>query len=570
MKKQIHYVLLLCAILTVLSCNTDESFHNSENPEHSESKSENESQEPERTVIKFNVGKKNGENMTLSDSITLFAHVGGTNEKTYSHTLKLSSSSWQPLLYWDETGDEALFTSYYPGFKTESPDKTFAYSVCINQQHEDSIRKSDIQIASTFAKKGEEVNLIFAPLMSRLTIRLSSNNNSYSKEELGKATITIKQYTSVSINALSGKTEKVLGKINEVTPCYKGDALFQAILPPQQMNGLRKAWISVLVDKKEFTFDAPNQINGKQFNILLPGEEVNITLNLEKEEAPIPHLPENNEWIQKTVWVYGVKEPSEEDWGYVTNSHQRGIKWKEGCGWYDCNKLNMSGGPDSNLCWAATAANMLYWWLEQNEKYIKRYGKYTGPQVYKNSKECPIFDCFKRSFPNIGGITLFGINWFLSGKYKYGKATGGNYFPNLFGEVGEFLLLVNKESFNNRIKKALSEKEAIGFCMRIIGGMHEMSIWGADFDEKGEISAIYTTDSNDLDLEENLTKPAGRKVVPVGLIRHPVNYSNGKVYMEGSVEGRFTIQIQELHFLNLMEKEWERILEKQEQEAGSL
>lgn len=99
----------------------------------------------------------------------------------------------------------------------------------------------------------------------------------------------------------------------------------------------------------------------------------------------------------------------------------------------------------------------------------------------------------------------------------------------------------------------------------MMGSYHEMSIWGADFDENGRISAVYITDSNDLSQEEITPSVSsdGRRFIPVGLVRHPVAYKvseadNGKtmVYMEGSVEGSFTLKFEDLHFLGLMEDEW--------------
>ena len=80
-------------------------------------------------------------------------------------------------------------------------------------------------------------------------------------------------------------------------------------------------------------------------------------------------------------------------------------------GWYDCNKLNPTarpnGVPDGYMCWAATASNMLQWWIDQNKRYIDMYGdKYTGPDyTYPsgNKQESNIFQCFLDAFPNKAG-----------------------------------------------------------------------------------------------------------------------------------------------------------------------
>lgn len=42
-------------------------------------------------------------------------------------------------------------------------------------------------------------------------------------------------------------------------------------------------------------------------------------------------------------------------------------------GWYDINKLRLDNAPDDVLCSGAVAANMLYWWFEQNRRLIDDY-----------------------------------------------------------------------------------------------------------------------------------------------------------------------------------------------------
>lgn len=46
------------------------------------------------------------------------------------------------------------------------------------------------------------------------------------------------------------------------------------------------------------------------------------------------------------------------------------LTWKEGSGWFDCNKtFNYYG--DGNMCWAAAASNLIHWWLAQNQNTLK-------------------------------------------------------------------------------------------------------------------------------------------------------------------------------------------------------
>lgn len=49
---------------------------------------------------------------------------------------------------------------------------------------------------------------------------------------------------------------------------------------------------------------------------------------------------------------------------------------------------------DSNMCWAAACSNMIYWWLEQNAEYVRRYG-YSGPSQYGNSIDSDVFELYR-------------------------------------------------------------------------------------------------------------------------------------------------------------------------------
>lgn len=80
--------------------------------------------------------------------------------------------------------------------------------------------------------------------------------------------------------------------------------------------------------------------------------------------------------------VEGVTPPSDDEWEQVWRWEQtesrRGktCPWKENKGYYDTSQ-----GYDS-LCWAATATNILHWWMDRNKENIKRYGKFKGDVFY--------------------------------------------------------------------------------------------------------------------------------------------------------------------------------------------
>ena len=414
-------------------------------------------------------------------------------------------------------------------------------------------------------KSGNTVELQFASLMSHLTVSLHSSDGSYSEAELALAKVSVRSHTSVSVGVSDGKLGNLSEHVEEVIPYRKENGNYTAVLCPQSVDEFRESWISVTIGEDTKIFGAPETVGEKAFNALQSAVETTISMDICKPKVPEPepeHKPDVK-WANRTVWVYGVKEPAESDWGYVSGTNQKGLTWKKGCGWYDCNKINMAGDPDGSMCWAATASNMIYWWLDQNADNIRRYGKYNGPTAYDSSTSCAVFDYFKRYFVNEGKETLFGLYWFFVGRLS--MPNGGNFFSDVFSDVADVVRGVDADEFNSRMKQAFTDKEAIGFYVKMMGSYHEMSIWGADFDENGRISAVYITDSNDLSQEEITPSVSadGRRFIPVGLVRHPVAYKvseadKGKtmVYMEGSVEGSFTLKFEALHFLGLMEDEW--------------
>lgn len=65
----------------------------------------------------------------------------------------------------------------------------------------------------------------------------------------------------------------------------------------------------------------------------------------------------------------------------LTIEESQYLTWAEGCGWYDCNKSMNYDENDGNLCWAASASNMLIWWMNQNRAYIEAYDREYGSSV---------------------------------------------------------------------------------------------------------------------------------------------------------------------------------------------
>lgn len=179
------------------------------------------------------------------------------------------------------------------------------------------------------------------------------------------------------------------------------------------------------------------------------------------------------------------------------------LTWKEGCGWYDCNKTFGYVG-DRNMCWAATASNLLHWWIEHNRKYIEAYEvKYPGnpcPKGYRKMTETDqqhseVFNFFKRMYPNKGSWETGGVNWFINGDKKNLNASNDESFPGFFCQVFSKKDVVatdtynmSKKNFNDWMKDAFRNHKAIGFSVYGFSntneGLHAMTVWGLNLMRK--------------------------------------------------------------------------------------
>ncbi|MDR2171968.1 MAG: fibronectin type III domain-containing protein [Planctomycetaceae bacterium] len=157
---------------------------------------------------------------------------------------------------------------------------------------------------------------------------------------------------------------------------------------------------------------------------------------------------------------------------------------------YDAEKYMTN--IDSNLCWAASAANMLAY---------TNWGDVNGFQ-----NEDDIFDYFRDNFTNEGSNQFLGFEWFFTGEYGTGFNTnvpdlaqvtnpnsGGLYFDEISWQ--NYALLSNgqviseypddfKVSDMQNIKNKFDENFAIGLgiALRNGGGGHAITMWGFVYD----------------------------------------------------------------------------------------
>lgn len=185
-------------------------------------------------------------------------------------------------------------------------------------------------------------------------------------------------------------------------------------------------------------------------------------------------------WAEtKELWAYGVSKDS---------------------GWYDTTKT-WSG--DTNLCWAATAANMLSWWQHWDAN-----NSTSAPQGALN-----IYDQLKSDYGK--DLTDYhagvGIDWWLVGANHSGRTSsvftkgGGAYYLDIYSSNYETQAdyFVFYDSFSDPLITALSATS-----MNVVGlGLgktndedagHSITLWGIEYDDTSQVvSKIYVTDSDD-------------------------------------------------------------------------
>ena len=199
-------------------------------------------------------------------------------------------------------------------------------------------------------------------------------------------------------------------------------------------------------------------------------------------------------------------------------------------GWYDTNKAFTN--QDSQLCWAATATNIVAWWLDT---YQRKGGDLSG--VERNTAQ--IFQTFQNNWENVGYSNMDGVGWYFTGKFSSGRepdelevSNSGGYLAHLDGigrvpwglingdfkyrgneETGEIFLndmsgsyyendpLYSLKSFSETIIAQLSRGASMLSVHKVSGisiSGHSITLWGCDYDEAlGLVTKIYVTDSDD-------------------------------------------------------------------------
>lgn len=202
-------------------------------------------------------------------------------------------------------------------------------------------------------------------------------------------------------------------------------------------------------------------------------------------------------WAEtKELWAYGVS--------------------KNG-GWYDTTKVNPTGSvedpkPDSQMCWAATAANMISWWQHWDEN-----NSALAPQGALN-----IYDRIKADYgQNLADSgAVVGLEWWFNGgsddlydfvsaqSWHYGQTvfsdnTFKGFYPSLnwgwYDNVKSDTSSLSYSSVYSSLVSSFNSSQAVGLGIFPTNGLgHSITLWGIEYDSDTQtISKLYVTDSDD-------------------------------------------------------------------------
>ncbi len=216
----------------------------------------------------------------------------------------------------------------------------------------------------------------------------------------------------------------------------------------------------------------------------------------------------------ETVWLDGVDQYS---------------------GWTDYNKSNPKAEDgDNNLCWAASASNVINWW---QKRYVTPSAAPTGEAIWSTFKASTSGD--------VGGNTIGAMQWWLTGWYSYDGSPDAEFYAGWAMEDESIInKTINKDTYfegyyrylegnlesvyenkwvdhlqrfmndldagvnvdNKRegytglsytLKEAISGGAGVSVSLKTDIGGHAVTLWGAEFNEDGNLIGMWLTDSDD-------------------------------------------------------------------------
>ena len=379
------------------------------------------------------------------------------------------------------------------------------------------------------------------------TITITSEDNSSVKKEvhfnikpLPSIELITEEITSESIESnLNLEIKTLHGKLSYTPKIVGEESSWLTVVRVDNTTSTGKDTIYLKAAQNKTVWKRTAYIN------FMDGSNKEIkNANGEKLEVKVVQKENKNPTV-RIQWVHGIGEPTaaEKERGKIEIPRTNPVEywdnsyiffWYETTEtkWFNTRKVSLleipaPEGADGNQCWAKTASNMLHWWFEQNQTNIDRYlqnkteaEKAEYEHYYKRDlsteeekEKSYIANTFRLKAHNNkqGDFIISGLGWYLYGgnpgiSRKDKPAFEG---PALFKDVFskdegktpiEVKRVYNRASFNDAITGAIQSKKAIGITLEgskgTNGYAHGITLWGAVFDEEGNIIAIYVVDNN--------------------------------------------------------------------------
>lgn len=488
------------------------------------------------------IGEDGSGNFQEGDRVGLY--VGENPARHYILTLR--DGTWQPRLTRQELG-EGLVTvnAYYPA-NDKAPAETMAYTHTLSDdQHAEGYGASDIlwvnRTVNLSSPGSGSIELTLRHAMHRVMVHVSAAEGALPSD----LQVCVSAPLQTTFDLFTGKATPSDDAPKQWIAAHSlSEGRYCAVVPSGKLSDI-KEWVRLESSGKQAFYDAPAFVGGS--SSLESGHQTTLSLTIKAASEPVPDTPDP-QWAGRKQWVYGVTSPVYPDddssvkvyqpgtpekfpdgeWFKIDGYSRQYIQWTPGCGWYDAKKINaLEGGQDGNMCWAASSSCVLHWWLYHNKPYVDaytaKYGNTFGadPEVplpseefygwadfSKGETDSPIFDFFRKICRNIAGNDYYAINWFIRGgvaphvprKEEYYDKNG--FFDRVFAKDAEIATETRapyKEEFNRIVKDVLTNDKALSFSVTHSPTQHIMTIWGAEFDQNGYVSAVYFVNNNDYD-----------------------------------------------------------------------
>jgi len=348
-------------------------------------------------------------------------------------------------------------------------------------------------------------------------------------------------------------------------------------------DSLMKPATSSNVEITKETKDNKKTEQERKENIQDKAENIKEALITAKNDNVVQYTDEEGE-IRTVIWAKGINAPVMGAGGDFKKEVTQGgldtyviykAPFSSGNGWYDVNKTRSGGNIDidKNLCFAATASNMLHWWIDQNSENVDNYIAKNGDIIranrrlselknsFESQEESKIFELYKvlYGYNERGFYTDLLMDLFINGyRPKLSGATNiendnlipdnnGGFFYDVFkGEkITDRTDGGDYEYLSEKLKEVLGDDGLVGLSHKALSRNHIVTLWGAEYDLNGKLKAVYVSDSDDQDESD------------LGMKRYEVRNVGGKAKLSTNISDKSAgAAVGYLHILYLGSNRW--------------